>query len=161
MGPEGFEAWYVEAQPRIVRSIWAACGDRELALDVTDEAFTRAVQHWRRVSTMQSPTGWAQAVAMNVLRRTMRRRAFEARLLLRRRVEETTDPTASDDDVWNALRLLPRRQREVVALRYIADFTEAETAAALGITEGAASSSLSKARQRLAAALSDTIEART
>jgi RNA polymerase sigma factor (sigma-70 family) len=36
-----------------------------------------------------------------------------------------------------ALAELPRRQREVVVLRYVGDFSEAQVASALGISPGA------------------------
>ena len=36
----------------------------------------------------------------------------------------------------SALSKLPKRQREVVALRYLADLTEADTASVLGVTVG-------------------------
>ena len=36
----------------------------------------------------------------------------------------------------DALRRLPKRQREAIALRYLSDLSEADTAAALGIAPG-------------------------
>ena len=38
--------------------------------------------------------------------------------------------------VVDALRRLPGRQREAIVLRYYADFSEAEVAAAMGISRG-------------------------
>ncbi len=46
------------------------------------------------------------------------------------------DRTAERGDLVAALRRLPRRQREVVVLRYLADFSEADVAAALGCSVG-------------------------
>jgi RNA polymerase sigma-70 factor (sigma-E family) len=55
--------------------------------------------------------------------------------------------------VATALGALPRRQREAVILRYYVDLSETETAAAMGISEGAAKSHVHRGvaalRQRL------------
>ena len=51
--------------------------------------------------------------------------------------------------VVDALRTLPHRQREVVVLRYYADLSEAQIAAAMGITRGAVKSHTSRAMAAL------------
>jgi DNA-directed RNA polymerase specialized sigma24 family protein len=51
-------------------------------------------------------------------------------------------PSALQPEVWAAVRGLPDRQRTAVALRYVLDLPEAEVAALMGITRGAASSYL-------------------
>jgi len=52
-----------------------------------------------------------------------------------------------------ALRRLPGRQREAIVLRYYADFSEAETAAAMGISCGAVKSHTARAIAALRADL--------
>jgi RNA polymerase sigma-70 factor (sigma-E family) len=52
-----------------------------------------------------------------------------------------------------ALRTLPHRQREVVVLRYYADLSEAQIAAAMGITRGAVKSHTSRAMMALRSVL--------
>jgi len=91
-----FDAWYVEQRPRVYLSMLAIGGSADLAADATDEAFTRAVAHWKRVRAMDSPGGWTQRVAMNVLRRGLGCRARAAgtptsrgRAALRRRPHGT------------------------------------------------------------------------
>lgn len=54
-----------------------------------------------------------------------------------------------DVDLERAVALLPRRQREVVGLRYFAGLSTAETAQALGLSDGTVKSTLSDARARL------------
>ena len=58
-----------------------------------------------------------------------------ARLLAGRgpAVAELPEP---DAQVWRAVRALPRRQAQVIALRYVADASVAEIAQTLGLAEG-------------------------
>jgi len=102
---------------------------------------------------MDAPGGWVRMVAVNLVRRSVRRRALEAKALFRRGEPRFPEAPTPDVELWAAVQALPLRQREVIALRYLADYTEAGTAAALGISEGATSASLAKARRRLAEAL--------
>lgn len=66
------------------------------------------------------------------------------------------DATVARDAVGIAMSSLPPKQRAVVALRYLEDLSEAETAAALGISIGTvkahASRGLDRLREVLAAA---------
>jgi DNA-directed RNA polymerase specialized sigma24 family protein len=55
--------------------------------------------------------------------------------------------------VVEALRKLPGRQREAIVLRYYADFSEAEVAAAMGISCGAVKSHTARAMAALRADL--------
>lgn len=154
MDDDDFESWYRRERADLVRALWAMSGDRELAADVVDEAFSRAMARWSRVSAMASPGGWVRTVAVNQLRRTLRRRSMEDHVLARRRPDPAPPPTP-DVELWAQVAALPRRQREVLALRYLADCTEVEVAATLGISEGAASANLTKARRRLSEVLSE------
>ena len=55
----------------------------------------------------------------------------------------------------DAVRALPARQQEAVALHYLLDLTVADTAATMGIDEGTVKTHLSRARDALAHALDD------
>ncbi len=56
-------------------------------------------------------------------------------------------------EVIAALQQLPRRQREVIVLRYWSELTEAQVAATLGVSLGAVKSNAFHGRQAIAAAL--------
>src|ERR1700694_3603613 len=149
--PEALATWYGSTSRLLVASLIIALGDPEAAREAADEAFFRAFVRWRRVSAMNSPTGWTYRVALNVARRRLRRSAIERRLMARRE----TVLQAAGGEVWALLDELPTRQRTAVALRYGADMTEADIAAVMGLSRGTVSSALVDARRRLAKLLMD------
>jgi DNA-binding NarL/FixJ family response regulator len=63
-----------------------------------------------------------------------------------------------DAGVWRAVRALPTRQAQVVALRYVVDAPVAEIAQTLGVAEGTVKAQLHRARQTLAARLATAWE---
>lgn len=110
-------------------------GSRGEAEDVTQETLVRAYVRWRRVSSHAEP--WVARVATNLSLDLLRRRARHADAVDPDPVAATPDPAALDRlELARLLLGLPRRQREVVVLRYLADRSEAETAAQLGTSVG-------------------------
>jgi RNA polymerase sigma factor (sigma-70 family) len=57
--------------------------------------------------------------------------------------------------LWTALRELPVEQRCAIALRYLMDLTEAQTAATLGIPVGTVKSRVSRGLEQLRTHLSE------
>jgi RNA polymerase sigma factor (sigma-70 family) len=151
-----FEQWYFDEHARLVHSLFVLSGSLDVARDAADEAFARALENWGRVATMRSPAGWTYRVAVNVLRRSMRRRKQEAVLLSKTAPSRAAEPVELPDrEVWNAVSRLGRRQREVIVLRYIADLSEADIASALRRRRGTVASDLSRARAALSRLLPD------
>jgi RNA polymerase sigma-70 factor (ECF subfamily) len=142
-----FDAWYLREHAKVVAALTWVAGDPHLAAEATDEAFARAYANWRRVGRMDSPGGWVYRVALNVVRRRMRRAALEQRTI------ELPPEVAQvvDHEIWAVVRQLPERQRVAVVLRYLLDLPESEVAAAMGISRGTVASALATARRRLAA----------
>ncbi len=129
-----FEAWYRHSHAALFTSMLALTGDRDIAADATDEAFSRAWKNWDRVQAMASPEGWSYRVALNVVRTRARRRGVERRLLPKLVNRNTVSAPAGE--VWELVRELPPRQRIAVVLRYIADLDERNIAEVMGITRG-------------------------
>jgi len=147
----GFEAWYLREHPKVVAALTWVAGDAHVAADATDEAFARAYADWGRVGKMASPGGWVYRVALNVVRRRMRRAALE-----RRTVEPPPEVAhAVDHEIWAVVQQLPERQRVAVVLRYLLDLPEKEVATAMGTSRGTVASALAAARRRLAVWLTD------
>ncbi len=150
MGNDGedFEIWYLANHARLVAGLLLVSGDLELTRDAVDEACARAFARWDRVRRMASPGGWTFRVALHALRRSQRRSALERRLLARQRPVPPMPAPAGE--AWEVVRELPPRQRTAVVLRYVADLTQVEIAAAMGITRSTVSSLLADAHARLA-----------
>ncbi len=159
MDDGGFEAWYRREHPRVVNSLYLVSGSVEVAREATDEAFTRAAARWSRVGAMESPGGWVFTVALNALRRELRRQARERQAHTRTVARVGHDVELPNPAVWAAVSGLPDRQRLAVVLRYVGDLTEPEIAAVMGITRGTVASNLARARETLAAALTTDAEA--
>jgi DNA-directed RNA polymerase specialized sigma24 family protein len=154
--PIDFETWYRHEHPRLVTLLAASTGDAPLARDAADEAVARAFERWERVSCMASPAGWTYRVALNIVRRRARRRAFEHRILRRIRPEHIPGPTG---ELWLLVAALPSRQRTAVLLRHVGQLTEREIAEVMGIARGTVSSTLRSAYRRLGSEIEDDPEA--
>ena len=145
----GFRALYEEEFARVYRAVYLLAGNRQLAEDASQEAFARALSRWRKLASHPSPAAWVTTTALNVARRQLRRRPPAS-------APQPID--AANDDriaVVGAIRGLPPRQQEAVALHYLLDMTVADTAEAMGIDEGTVKTHLSRARDALAQALDD------
>lgn len=151
---EDFDAWYEEERPRILATCIALCRNVDAALDATDEAFTRALERWARVGQMSSPGGWTQTVALNCLRRALRRRRHRAAGPASSTPEG--EPDLPDEELWSAVGLLPRRQQSAVVRRYVHDLTQEQIALNMGISPGTVASTLAAARASLARLLNDS-----
>jgi DNA-directed RNA polymerase specialized sigma24 family protein len=158
-----FAAFYRATRERCLRAVIAGSGRPDLAEDLVAEAYTRALLSWRTVRGHPAPEAWVVRTALNTGVSWWRRRRREVPL------DDHDAPApggddpggrpgppgglVGDPDLLAALRALPRRQREVVALRLFLDLDMAATAAVLGIAPGTVGAHLSRAVAALRAAL--------
>jgi RNA polymerase sigma-70 factor (sigma-E family) len=132
------------------RVAFRVLGDRGDAEDVAQEALARALVRW---GTLRGrPEAWVTRVSVNLAIDRYRRRKRSSPSL--HGPVGVVDPYIAERvDLAEALRKLPRRQREVVVLRYLADWSEADVAAEIGCSIGAVKShgsrGLSALRRRL------------
>jgi RNA polymerase sigma factor (sigma-70 family) len=113
------------------RAAFRLVGDGAEAEDLAIEAVARAQARWSEVATYGE--AWVVRTATNLALDQLRRgpapaapsRSVEPDLSVERRI-----------DLVRAVRRLPRRQREVVLLRYVGDRSEREVAEVLGISAG-------------------------
>lgn len=145
MEPTDFSTWYESEHPKVLGVLCALSGELDVAREATDEAFVRAYARWSRVRRMASPGGWTYRVALNELRRALRKRARERSVV----ATGASSVPATDPELWDLVRRLPQRQRTAIVLRYVADLPEQAIADVMGITRSTAASTLTQARDRL------------
>jgi RNA polymerase sigma-70 factor (ECF subfamily) len=128
-------------------------GDEALAEEIAAEALTRLYVRWFWLSRKPHLDAWVNRVATNLALDALRRR----HRVHGPRAEAAPDPVHLVSDrleLTAALRKLPRRQREVVALRLLADLSEREVAAMLQLSEGTVKTHLHRALASLRTSLS-------
>ncbi len=153
-GPyEGFESWYFDSYPVVERALIIAAGDMDHGRDAACEAFARALESWGRVGQMANPSGWTYRVGTNWLRSRWRRIRREDDIWATHAPIGPWVDAQTDFDLWDSVRGLPRRQREVVALRYLLDLKERQVADVLGLRPGTVSRLLHDARSSLSTQL--------
>jgi RNA polymerase sigma factor (sigma-70 family) len=136
-----FAAFCVEEHPRLVGALSLYCGDRGVAEELAQDALSRACRDWRKVRRLDTRGAWTHRVAINLANSYFRRAAAEARA--KRRLERQqrvhTDPAvdaAAAMTIRTAVSSLPRRQRTALILRYFADLSVRDVAAAMECPEG-------------------------
>jgi RNA polymerase sigma-70 factor (ECF subfamily) len=99
---------------------------------------------------------WVTRVSLNLAKSRLRRVRAEARA--RQRLGPEVDHAALEGtktDVERALHTLPRRQREVIVLRYYLGMDVLEVARILGVSDGTVKTLLFRARRALATQLGE------
>jgi RNA polymerase sigma-70 factor (ECF subfamily) len=157
---------------RAFRMAELALGHREDALDAVQEAMIKLVAYRERPPGEWTPLFWSilRSQVTDRHRRDAVRRRFMA--ILGRSREPSEDPLEmlpdqgedparrhADGEAWaalgRALRKLPRRQREAYLLRELQGLDVAETAAAMGCSDGSVKTHLSRAMSALRLQLED------
>jgi RNA polymerase sigma factor (sigma-70 family) len=152
-----FEEAFYALLPRAKRVAYRILGDVTDAEDAAVEALARASVRWNRLTalTPAQRDGWVLRVTANVAYDEVRRRIRRRRPLPTPSRNDDAAEAAIDlrDSVVGALSSLPRRQQQVLTLRFIGGLSEAETATALGVRPGTvkscASRGLATLRQRM------------
>lgn len=154
----GFAAVFTVHNERTVQLAFLLCGDHHVAEEVVADAWLGVYRRLER-GPIADIGPYLRRAVVNGLRSRARRQLLVRREALRR----TAPPVegASDDHVTarmvmlRALARLPLRTRTAVVLRYYEDLSVAETAVAMGITEGTVKSTVAKGLARLRALLED------
>jgi RNA polymerase sigma-70 factor (sigma-E family) len=137
-----FAKFYAAARDDCLRVVLISVSDPQLAEDLVAEAFTRAWKAWPKVRQHPAPRAWVVRTALNTHVSWWRRHRRERALVGH---DETATPAAHpslESSLVTALRRLPARQREVIALRLLLDLDTATTGQILGMPSGTVASHL-------------------
>jgi len=138
-------ALYTEQYRSLVRLAVLLVHDVQTAEEVVQDAFVAMHTGWRRLRDTEKALSYLRQAVVNRSRSVLRHRTV---------VDKNAPKPAPDEPsaeagaiallersaVIAALRELPDRQREAIVLRYYGDLSEAQIAAAMGISRGAVKS---------------------
>ena len=134
--------------------------DVSTAEEVVQDAFVAMHRSWRRLRDTDKALAYLRRSVVNGSRSRLRHRGVTEKYLARQAAPSTTESAergALDRldyaEVVTALRRLPDRQREALVLRYYGDLSEADIAAAMGISRGAVKSHASRGMSALRTSL--------
>ena len=150
-----FETFYRTHYRNLVGLGVVLIGDRGVAEDLTQEALVKVHDHWDRLTSYDDPLAWTRRVLANSATSRGRRATTEARLRVRLRAHRAPALDLPDPDVemWDLVRALPRRQAQVLALRYWDDLANDEIARVLDIGAESVKTHLTRGRATLRAQL--------
>lgn len=135
-------------------------GDRAACEDVVQEAYIKVALHKSRLRDHEKALAYLRQTVVNLSRSSLRRRV----VALRHAPLPMPDGAPADEGAFAALERaavvkalgqLPQRQREAVVLRFYGDLSEAQIAAAMGVSAGAVKSACSRGLATLAELLGD------
>ncbi len=145
----------IEHVPRVYRFTLRLTGDPHRADDLTQETFLRAWKKRHTLNEKRAVLGWLFRIAANLWRDELRRQPAPAHSL-EGDTPQISAPPGQDLEhreersrILRWLDSLPPRQREVLYLRAVEDFSLDEICDVLQISKGAAKTNLSLARKAM------------
>jgi len=143
----------------LYRTAYLHVGDHGLAEDLVQTALARTYAAWPRVRSVEAAPAYARTTLVNTAAEWFRKRSWRRELP----TEQLGEPDAVPHDpslrptVIAALGLLAPRQRAVIVLRFFEDLSVAETARALGCSDGTVKSQTYDALAILRTHLGDSV----
>ncbi|HVK28255.1 MAG TPA: SigE family RNA polymerase sigma factor [Nocardioides sp.] len=154
-----FDSWVAARGPALLRLAYVITGNAADAEDVVQDALSRALPRWERISRVEDVDAYVKRMVVNA--HTSWWRKFRRR--------ESPSPAVQPDGVvagpgdgpghderqrlWAACRALPEAQRTAVVLRYYEQLEYDEIAALTGVAEGTVRSRVSRGLAVLRAGL--------
>lgn len=156
-----FDAWVTARGPGLLRLAYVLTGNKADAEDVVQDALSRALPRWSRISSVQDPDAYVRRMVVNAhtswWRKFRRREHPVAELVPAGEVPGPGGGLLPDERqrLWLACQALPEVQRTAVVLRYYEQLEYAEIAALTGVREGSVRSRVSRGLSALRAALGE------
>lgn len=133
---------YRERYEPMVRLAYLMVGQRAVAEELVQDAFVNLHRNWRRAT---NPAAYLRTSVVNATRSWGRRRTLE----LHRRPTPPDHATLVADEMWDALQVLPMRQRAAIVLRFYEDLPDARIAELLGCREATVRTAVHRGLARL------------
>jgi RNA polymerase sigma-70 factor, ECF subfamily len=151
-----FEKLYAAEHASLLALAHGLSGSWTIAEEAVQEAFLRCHERWNDVSKYERPGAWLRRVTINLATSRLRRLSAEARALARlaARKSDLVPLSADSFEFWAAVRRLPRRQAQVIALYYVEDRSVPDIAEILSCAEGTVRAHLHRGREALRSRLS-------
>jgi RNA polymerase sigma-70 factor (sigma-E family) len=155
---EDFGEFVRHALPGLLRYGHLLTGNPHDAADLVQTVLEKLGSRWPSlVRTTGDPVAYARRAMANAHISRWRRSRRERLLADMPETAVTPADPFDNEPLWAALRGLPPKQRAVMVMRYYEEMSEAEIAAALGISRGTVKSQSSKAMATLRARLGTSV----
>ena len=147
-----FADFYRREHRQVLGLAFVLTGNLSVAEDTAQDAFTAAFRNWQSIVAYDRPPAWVRRVTCNRAASVLRRRVREAKALMRLagRTQATIDLDEGDEAFWQAVRRLPPRQAQAVALYYLEDYSVRKISEVLDCSESTVKTHLSRARHAVA-----------
>jgi RNA polymerase sigma-70 factor (sigma-E family) len=153
------EALYTEHAVGLIRLAYLMLGDRPAAEDVVQDAFCNLYRAWGRLADPARALPYVRSSVLNACRSALRRRVVGRRVTPAMyappviSAEAAALGLAERQQVMQAVRALPGRQREALVLRFYLDLPEPEIAQIMGVQPSTVRSATHRALKALAKTL--------
>jgi RNA polymerase sigma-70 factor (sigma-E family) len=142
-GDELFDVLFLRHYAALLRLGVVMLGSREAAEDVVQDAYVALHRRWKALRDPEAAEAYLRSAVLNGCRSWVRRQVTQRTprplMVVRDHEESPEDRAVGQEDresLVTAMRTLARRQREVLACRYVLELTVAETAQLLQISVG-------------------------
>jgi RNA polymerase sigma factor (sigma-70 family) len=152
-GLEPFEAFYAREYRAMTALAYATSHSRLAAEDIAQEAFEAAFRDWERIGRLDNPATWVRRVVINRSVSAIRRRVSAARAMARvgGRVDRISllPLLEETEHIWAAVKRLPKRQRQAIALRYVDELSLCEIGEVMDCSTATVNTHLRRGREAL------------
>jgi RNA polymerase sigma-70 factor (sigma-E family) len=146
-------ALYVRHAPGAIRLAYLITGERALAEDLVQEAFTKLAARFQDLRAPEAFEAYLRKTVVNLARSHFRHlrveRAYVERVKTMPEREAFQPDVGQKEALRQALLRLSERQRAAIVLRFYSDLSEAQTAKALGCRVGTVKSLVSRGMSKL------------
>lgn len=152
---ETFDAYYRRDYRRLLGLAYMLSRSDSASEDLVQDALTEAHRKWATVGRYDDPGSWVRRVMINKSTSRFRRIRTETRGLIRLagQTQHSIDPSEPNAEVWEAVRALPTRQAQCVALHYWEDHSLNKIAEILQCSTETVKTHLARGRKALASTL--------